>query len=206
MADEELRRLEREAEQGDPEAQARYAAAQSRYAPTANFTNLVYIAGRKGCGKTTLLHSLVEFNRPKAGSLFIVYDSTREWTKAQGKIVLPANRWTPQEAAQFALKNAPCVLVMDEVDRACPNSPAGLPPGSPLHSVIQYGRHEDVALWCAARRSVRVHTDVRALADVIYLFKHTEPRDLQWIGEVCGAEVAAQVPRLERRKFIRCVL
>jgi ABC-type oligopeptide transport system ATPase subunit len=171
-----------------------------------NFTNLVYIAGRKGCGKTTLLHSLVEHNRSKPGSLFIIWDSTREWVAAPGKIVLPSNQWSAQQAAQFALENAPAVLVMDEIDRAAPNSAGGLPPGSPLHRVIQYGRHEDVALWCAARRSVRVHTDVRALADVIFLFKHTEPRDLTWIADVCGDEVAAKVPHLERREWIRCVL
>ena len=120
--------------------------------------------------------------------------------------MLHSNRCTAQGAARFALENAPAVLVMDEIDRAAPNSPSGLPAGSPLHRVVQYGRHENVALWCAARRSVRVHTDIRALADVIFLFKHTEPRDLQWIAEVCGDEVAGQVQRLDRRQFIRCVL
>jgi ABC-type cobalamin/Fe3+-siderophores transport system ATPase subunit len=172
-----------------------------------NFTNLVYVAGRKGCGKTTLLHALVQHGiDTKSGALFICWDSTREWQAGPGKIVLPSNQYSPQQAAQFALDHAPAVLVMDEVDRAVPNVTNALPADTPLHRVIQYGRHEDVALWCAARRSVRVHTDIRALADVIYLFKHTEPRDLQWISEVCGNEVAAQVPQLERRKFIRCVL
>lgn len=194
---------EDEAEDGPSPAVPELAARQS---VDPNYTNLVYIAGRKGCGKTTLLHSLVEYNRHKNGSLFIIRDSTREWVPGPGKVVLPANKWSGQEFAEFCLRNAPCVAVCDEVDRIAPNMTNAIPADSPLHQIIQYGRHEEVALWCAARRSVRVHTDIRALADVIYLFKHTEPRDLAWIAEVCGSEVAAAVPRLERRKWIRCVL
>jgi energy-coupling factor transporter ATP-binding protein EcfA2 len=172
-----------------------------------NFTNLVYVAGRKGCGKSTLLRALVQHGiESKPGALFVILDSTREWQPGPGKIVLPSNRYSGQQAAQYALNLRNCVLVIDEVDRVAPNTTGSLVAGDPLHTVIQYGRHEDVALWCAARRSVRVHTDIRALADVIYLFKHTEPRDLAWIADVCGQEVAAAVPLLERRKFIRCVL
>jgi energy-coupling factor transporter ATP-binding protein EcfA2 len=172
--------------------------------------NLVFVAGRKGCGKSTLLRTLVNYNlEAHPNTRYVVWDSTNEWTARDRVEVHKAHEISGEEAAARAIELAPATLVMDEIDRVAP-APHGLEPGSALHSIVHYGRHHGngrgVALLCAARRSGRVHLDVRALADVIYYFRHREPRDLHWIQEISGERWADAVQRLPPHQFLRCDL
>lgn len=174
-------------------------------------TTCVYVAGRKGCGKSHLLASLVlEHHRAYPGMRFIVWDTTGEWAPSEdGRIVVldPDDCPDPQDAAQLALDTADdvgaCVLIMDEVDIAAPNHGGGLRRGDPLHTIVRYGRHRRTALVCASQRSAGVHIDIPALADTLYLFRATHYRDLDWITKICGADVAEQVANLPPRRFIR---
>lgn len=168
-----------------------------------NFTNLIFASGKKGFGKSTLLRALIAHNARKPGALFVVWDSTREYQESRSVVVLRPPKYSARDAAEYALSRKPCVLVMDEVDRAAPNHKGGLREGTPLHTIVHYGRHEDVALWCAARRSANVHIDIRALADIMFLFRHSEPRDIEWIEKLCGNEVATRIKSLPRGRHIR---
>lgn len=167
--------------------------------------NLALICGRKGCGKSTLLRAIVNYHlSAHTDNRFVVVDSTAEWITKERQQVIPANEMEDiEEAAQYALDMAPCTLVVDEIDRFAPNHMGGLQAGTALHRVVHYGRHENVALLCAARRSANVHIDIRALADAIFFFRHIEPNDLSWIGQVCGVRWAEAVRRLPPRQFLR---
>lgn len=166
----------------------------------------VFIAGPKGSGKTTLLHALVDANRlgwsgqPRR---FVVWDSMKEWIPSDNVIVLSATEYTGEEACEMALQLAPCTFVCDEIDRVAPNTPGGMVQGSAICDVVQYGRHYGVALLAAARRSVRVHVDIRSQADTFFIFRHHEPRDLLWIREFCGQAISEQVARLPDHRFIK---
>ncbi len=166
-------------------------------------SNLVLIAGRKRSGKSTLLRTLVNYHLDRHDDVrFVVWDRTVEWVPRDRVTVLPANQFTGEQAARYALDNAPCTLVVDEIDLIAP-SPAGLKAGSALHAIVHYGRHENVALLCAARRSANVHIDIRALADTIFFFRHTEPADLDWIDRLCGQEWAENVRSIPPFQFLR---
>lgn len=165
--------------------------------------NTVLIAGRKRSGKSTLLRTLVNYTLDvHPDRRFVVWDRTVEWVKRDRVIVLPANECSGEEAAQYALDLSDCTLVLDEVDLVAP-APAGLRSGSALHAIVHYGRHENVGLLCAARRSANVHIDVRALADVIYFFHHSEPNDLDWISRLGGDELAERVRAIPPHQFLR---
>lgn len=166
----------------------------------------VFVAGPKGSGKTTLLHSLVDANRLGSSGLprrFVVWDSMKEWQSSDNVIVLPATHYSGEEACELAIELSPCTFVCDEIDLVCPNRTGGLPYGSAMSDVVQYGRHYGVALLAAARRSARVHIDVRSQADTFFLFRHHEPRDLAWIGDLCGVAVRDQVACLPDHHFVK---
>lgn len=141
---------------------------------------------------------------------FVVWDMNNEWCSSERVEVLKATDYTGEEAAQYALDRAPCTLVMDEVDAVAPNHRGGLQEGTAMHSIVHYGRHygngRGVAMLCAARRSGSVHIDIRALADVIFYFRHIEPNDLHWIADVSGERWADAVRALPPRQFLRCEL
>lgn len=165
--------------------------------------NLAFVAGKKRSGKSTLLRTLVNYHLDTHPDVrLVVWDRTVEWVARERVTVLPANLFTGDQAAQYALDNAPCTLVVDEVDLLAP-AHGGLRAGSPLHAIVHYGRHENVALLCAARRSANVHIDVRALADVIFFFRHTEPADLEWIRRLGGEELSDHVRALAPFEFMR---
>lgn len=173
---------------------------------------LVYAAGRKGCGKSHLLQSIVLSHlREYPGSRFVVWDTTGEWSEmdwTRGRLeVLTAIEWSCEQAAEYAIEVAEsfggCVLVVDEIDRVVPNHAGGLKADTALHAVVHYGRHHNTALLCAARRPRSVHTDIPALADVLFLFRMTNARDLKWIADLAGPHHAAVVQQLPPHDFVR---
>jgi len=69
--------------------------------------------------------------------------------------------------------------------------------GSPqLNWFFQYGRHHAISVLCVARRPSELGRIATAQADVIVTFRQHEPRDLEWIRAVGGAECAERVAAL----------
>lgn len=168
-------------------------------------SNLVAVFGRKGQGKSSLANRIVEEHRHEDRSLhFVVHDSTKEWVPRPRLDVCLSKDWDVEETAQYAIDHPnKVVLVVDEIDKYCPNHAGGLKPGSNLHLIVNEGRHLGVALLCAARRVARVHTDIGYLADTIFFLRHTGPNDLGWIAEVCGDDVAEATACLPDHHWLR---
>lgn len=175
---------------------------------------LVYVAGRKGQGKSTFMRATVIADCQR-GYRHVAWDTTREWARAVAKlpadvaravarflVVLPATHYTAEEAAQVAIDGAPAILVVDEIDRVAPNHAGGMVAGTNLHAIVNYGRHLNAGLFCASRRPARVHSEIPSLADRVVLFQLTAPRDLAWVEDLGGPELARDVRALSRGDYV----
>lgn len=215
MQDEELRALERRAATGDASAAALLARERERGGTPEPPTHLrppihglVLVLGGRGSGKTLMLQALVERGR-REGAPFVVFDRLGHWLPKRGLTIV--RQGSPEQAAELAIKRAPCTLVIDEIDLAVPSRrlPAE---GSALHEILHIGRQASaqgrwarrgpVALLGAARRPFNVHPDLRGLLDRLYLGRMFEPRDLAWVEQVAGAAVAARLPELATGEFL----
>lgn len=142
---------------------------------------LVYVAGRKEQGKSTFMRAHV-IALAAQGYRFVVWDSTNEWASQKGILRLSNTDVSAVEAAHVALENAPCTLVVDEIDRVCKPSPAQLKPDV-FNEIVQCGRHYRTGLFCASRRPTKVHSDIPGLADAFVFFALTSPGDKRWLRE-----------------------
>lgn len=156
-----------------------------------------FFVGKKRSGKTTLMRDMADVWVDR-GSRFVVLDRTTEWAPVPGyiEVLRVHDGWTGETAAERALDRAPCVFVCDEIDLWIPNNPHALDKLPCLKAVVHYGRHDGVASMFACRRSVNVNQDIPALADFAYVFRHTLPRDLKFIGEVTHDETNAERARM----------
>lgn len=172
-------------------------------------TTLALIVGRKRCGKSTLLRKIVlEHISQHRDMRFHVWDSTREWSRPRSVrpdqlTIYPSTEFSVEDVAHAAVLDAPAVLVVDEIDRVAPNHGGGLVAGTWLHAIVHYGRHLQTGLLAATRRQGRVHADLPALADVLFLFHLSHPRDLLAVADTCGPEWADEVQRLKPREWLR---
>lgn len=165
---------------------------------------LVYVEGRKGEGKSTLLRAIV-LAHAREGYQFVVLDSTREWAEAEGVEVLDALQFSIEDAAARAIERK-CTLVVDEIDRWLnkrTNLDAETTPFPLVRSIIHYGRHLEAALLCAARRPASVHNDVLELADEAFLLYHSGVASCEWIRRLLGSEVEERVRSLRPGQFTR---
>lgn len=181
---------------------------------------MVQVLGLKGSGKTTLLRQLVRLHlRRYPGFRAVVWDTTAEWPATfvsdlphpERVLILSGRDYSAEEAAAAAIEEARehggAALVADEIDRAVPNHPGGLPERSALREVVHYGRHCRVALWGAFRRPTSVHQDLLALADVLFIGRMASEGDIDRIRRAVGAttfpkvEVIRALPRGEFLRF-----
>lgn len=180
--------------------------ARIRRAPRVGFV------GKSGSGKTTALQSCVRgWAKSHPGNItFLVWDHTGEWAR-EGPfslpeiIVFPSHSHTLEEVCALALETGACTVVADEIDHEV-NSHSGLVRGTAIHSVVNYGRHHDVALIWAARRLYDVPRGVTANTGTFFLFSTTEPRDIALLSNLVGSGVAETVKRLPPGRFVRAAL
>lgn len=175
-------------------------------------TNLIVILGRKKSGKSTLARVLVSRALRSGHHRFIVWDPTYEWLSRKNVEVFQPHNSTAFDAAWRALEVGDVTLVVDEMDFVTPVTGQGFEPpnaktgdpGSPFHRIVNCGRHDRVALIALARRTARLNHDIPGLADVVFLFRHTEPGDVDYISRACGGSgVASAVTRLQPREWLR---
>lgn len=90
-------------------------------------------------------------------------------------------------------------IVFDEIDKSC--SPTSIPIG--LYNICQFGRHIQVDLIAGARRPANVHRDVTSQSDLIIVHRVREPRDIKYVQDFCGEEIAKICPNLKLGEFVR---
>jgi len=74
------------------------------------------------------------------------------------------------------------------------SQPNWLPPG--FDKLCRLGRHRAISIAWTAQRMSEVARRLTSATDRFFLFRHTEPRDIESIQQRCGVEVADRVSRL----------
>lgn len=67
--------------------------------------------------------------------------------------------------------------------------------------IISRGRHWGVSICAISRHPYAIPVDLRREASRIVAFRHTEPRDIDWLSDVIG-EAAYEIPKLGDHEFI----
>lgn len=170
----------------------------------------VFVAGKKGSGKTTLIQDIVlTYLRETEDTRFVVWDTTGEFLEVPGRVfVFPEWDHCGEEAVEFALTIGRCTFVCDELDKLAPNKGgsalSSLSPG--LHEICHRGRHWQVGLLAAGRRPVNVHTDIPSQADALIFFRARAIRDVKWVRDLTDESWARAVQSLDDHAWLRCNL
>jgi hypothetical protein len=179
---------------------------------------IVGIAGRRGCGKSTVARRILE-RCPRIvlwdplgehdwcpNELASVGELERFLAWADGRDTFAARctlQWGSLEAefgvvAEVVYEYGDLVLGVEEVPLIC--SPGALPDG--FDRLVRLGRHQGVSVVYTGQRLTEVARRLTAATDYFILFRHSEPRDLDGIAERCGSEVAERVADLPRHGFL----
>lgn len=176
---------------------------------------VILITGQRGQGKTTYLKNKISlFDR------VIIFDLLGEFTyfetaynlkdffqklssmKNENFFVL--NYYNPKNSeddfltickAINRLKNI--MFVVDEIDYFCTTH--SIP--KEFDEIVKRGRHQELQLMVACRRPHEIPTIIRSQLSQLITFRHIEPRDLQYLGEIIHLE-EDQISRLEQFNFI----
>lgn len=174
------------------------------------------VLGRKGSGKSWLVHELIEGYRPRR---VVIIDSLAEYgpesepkikaevargfdesldaleaAESRRRFVLSLRVLSPEENLELlgvAFRLRRFLLVVEEASLYC--SPTLLP--DEVAQLIRYGRHQEIDQVYVARRPSELHRDLTANADVLVTFRQQEPRDLIYLRSFYGRE-ADELPRL----------
>jgi hypothetical protein len=175
---------------------------------------ITVVLGRRGCGKTTLIQGLIE-SKPR----LLVFDTLAEYGSsgtvfresapfvrfvesrqfAQFRVVYqPVNSDSLDEPFSDFLRVAWIVgqvtIVCDEIDSV--SKPSSVP--AQLARNIRYGRHRGVSVIAASRRAADVPRLLTSQADELISFNQTEPRDIDYIEDFAGKEMAQRTARLPK--------
>lgn len=119
---------------------------------------------------------------------FLVWDHTLEWGEPHANLhVFPSSEYTLEEVCAIALELGDCVVVADEIDQET-DSKAGLKRGTSIHTVINYGRHHNVALLWGCRRTADIPRALTANTNKLFVLLTHEPGDLDWLEAKTGDE------------------
>lgn len=172
---------------------------------------LTLVLGGRGSGKTTLLQALVKHGGARHGARFVIWDRLGHWLPSAYPTARIVTRSTPEAISRLAIKLAPCTLVVDEIDLYAPSS-RPIPESSAVYEILHMGRQAcaygefrrpgPVALVGAARRPANVRTDLKDLADRVYLGRMTGRSNLAWVEDLAGREIAERLPSFRTGEFL----
>lgn len=91
------------------------------------------------------------------------------------------------------------IYAIDEIDRF--TSAGYAPPG--LDYLINQGRHVQVSMVCSSRRPAQIPRELTSQAHLFYVFKNTEPGDLDYLKPYLGKEAIDRLPGLGDYEFVR---
>jgi len=98
--------------------------------------------------------------------------------------------------AVFALGDL--TFVVEEIDSIC--TPFDIP--LPMQAIIQRGRHKNVEMIGVTPAPFGIHRDLTRQAKDIFIFRTTEPRDVQYLQRLLGSRIEHKLAALEQYEFI----
>lgn len=99
---------------------------------------------------------------------------------------------------QIVIACGSMIYAIDEVDRFTNANYA--PPG--LDYLINQGRHVQVSLVCTSRRPAQIPRELTSQAHLFFVFKNTEPGDLDYLKSYLGREAIERLPALHDYHFL----
>jgi hypothetical protein len=91
------------------------------------------------------------------------------------------------------------IYAIDEVDRF---TGAGWMPAG-LDYLVNQGRHVQVSMICTSRRPAQVPRELTSQSHLFYVFRMTEPADLDYLREYIGKTGADVLPQLKPYNCLR---
>ena len=179
---------------------------------------IIVILGRRGYGKSTKIRDYLKRIKQR----YIIFDTLAEfsdcgmvvYTRAELINVIEKRKDTYFQVvfqpideeidSAFDTFLRVCWIVgsvtcvVDEVDQV--SGPTSIP--HQLNKSINFGRHRDISFIAASRRAHAVPRILTSQADIIVLFNQREPRDVAYIKDFVGEEIAIRVQSLERYYYI----
>lgn len=175
---------------------------------------IVVVLGKKGTGKTTWTKNFL-----KDRNRFIIFDYNREYgnlgyvvsssVKLIDVIKLNYDKnfrivYQPDDTetldqhvehiSSIAYATTNLTFVLEEADLV--SDASTMPDG--LAKLVNYGRHRAIDLVVLSRRAHRMPRDITANADIIITYVQREPRDIKYISDYMGSDVAAEVQKLQK--------
>jgi len=98
--------------------------------------------------------------------------------------------------AVFALGDL--TFVVEEIDSIC--TPFDMAP--PMQAIIQRGRHKNIEMIGVTPAPFGIHRDLTRQAKDIFVFKTTEPRDVQYLQRLLGERIEHKLAALGQYEFI----
>ena len=172
-------------------------------------TDLGLIAGKRGSGKTNLLLFLISyFTKMKVNLVIIdpVHDlkaNLRKLYKKDDPRVIHVPYGNRQQfdsvLTQLIQKGWKGIIIVDEADQFFPNR-------KQLTDIenhfIQIGRHHGIGGIFVTRRLAKLHTDLPSQANKIFLFKHWQRADLDYLRESNLGDYAFLLRSLDKYHFM----
>ena len=158
------------------------------------------VVGKKGTGKTTLVRYLVRRFR---GAVFIcdylgeyndlaserVY--VRLWRSVNDFMVVTRAAWQ-------APANAQKMVVLDEIEFLCLDKKQK----EVIEFLYRLGRHRRIDIVSVSHRFYMIPVICRALTDVFYLFRLSEPRDLAYLTGMVEPEDVERIKVLPDFNYV----
>jgi len=176
---------------------------------------IVFVTGRKGCGKTTVSNALANeayqagrrvivvapmggFDLAGSPTVFSRDEMLSDQTFGRSFVVNPPDDQTAIDAIRLAYGVGNCVLVVDEIDLYGDVRS----PDESLLKVIRYGRHRGVSLIGVSQRPANVVRDLTAQSDILIMFHTTENRDVLYLADRIGSDNAERLRSIPQFSYL----
>lgn len=174
------------------------------------------IFGKRGSGKTTLARGLLdeapraficdpfdEYLLPDTEKFYSIAALARRMkenlgAKAFRYCFYPVDIRDSDKLLLLAHAVRYCTVVLEEIDLLC--SPNFIP--LHLSESIRRGRHYGVDLIAVSRRPAEVSRLLTSQASRFYIFRFSEPRDLEYFAATFGDETAIRIRALKEHEYI----
>lgn len=183
-----------------------------------NAADIRIILGKSGSGKTNTVRNIIAgadrviIFDAKGGDYkdgVVFYDMkelARFWLKHKAGrfrlIYRPVFCYDEFETlAELAYKCGDLWFVAEEMDIYYPSTRIGFWGAM----ILRRGRSRGIHFIGCTQRPKRVNRDVTSQATEAYIFKTTEPGDIDYIKEWLGSDIESQIKTLGAYEYVRCI-